>query len=1151
MFIPTEHKIKKGDTLSEIAQMYNTNVEYLANLNNIKDINKIKAGNTLKLFDFKKGSPTPMTGRPFGEALSSLTDKESSLRKKIEESPGVGLSALSDPNDPTKLNPKLLEFFSGLNPFADKKPTTIEEKSKQKEKKETVKPSITEEESFLPINIRQIFSPGQDRTEKDLSKEERDTLKKVIARSQTPERIAEKEASGLSPYAIEYKDYETTEKGAQYADVGGSMGLLGLFNKLQNPAYNLKTFLGQASAIPQESGGYRIQDIYDFKPSTKAQGLTKFGEYLSSIGEAGFNPYSQVRNFMGYYGPLEGTGMGGRSDIRIMKQGGDTMDIQQQTKNVAAQGRYGDSMLLHVNPAEVKGLASAMPITVNPQTGQPEAFLPFLAPLLGGFAGSALLGAGTAAGLSTAAATGIGAGLAQTAVTGDIKEGLMAGLTAGLGSRILGGAGDVQIGKDALTTPTSSLPIDPTTGLNYTPTGALESAVTQNIGATNPALLNPQVAGPTVTGTSIPQTLNPLGQAQLDTFMSSPTAGNYLQTFSDDAIANLGTEAGATNLDSLSSAFTDPSGSMDIGQGFSNIGTAAMDDPLALAGLGTTGTMYGMDMMQADYEEQMARMQAEREEKRRQNMLMNPEPTLYSGGGAIRGFNGEDDSSTSEDLPQIFAPARTAYDVNPNFMAGFNPETMYFNPATIAAPASSLTANSAPPILEDTYTGTKGGYGGDPLVISPEGRQASIDPFTAYTGEAPAGLVPYSTTQPAPYIDLTGDDLGLPDGGGEYVFDDIQTKGEQEGGDDFEFDIDDYLNNLDLSNINIMGQNYDISNFDLTEFLNQYDPSSEVFTQADTNVNYKNNNQLIDLDNLLQIQDEGVIDYTDSLNTNLIDLYDADNSRDINTGVDSFTTTDNTFNNTLDLSAFDPLNLADTYNTTMNTSNTLDTSTLAALDPLYAGGPDSFTETLDTFNTAPLDVFNSINTLGLTDDTPKTSKMDRLSMAKGGQLPNKGLEALNKVAPDVVDKMGYQEGGMTMMNDPLTQEVTAFLLGESNNEEALNMFLTKYGNEAFMQLREAVLQSVVPGAQTQGQIKGNGEGGMDDDLRGMIGNKERIAVSQDEFIVPADVVSMLGDGSSDAGSKELYNMMDRVRKEKTGTTKQAPRLANAGGLLPA
>jgi len=95
--------------------------------------------------------------------------------------------------------------------------------------------------------------------------------------------------------------------------------------------------------------------------------------------------------------------------------GGDTMDIKQQTQNVAAQGRYGDSMLMHVNPAEVKGLASALPLTVNPQTGQPEAFLPFLAPLLGStlfstLAGTGALGATLAA--NSALASGIGAGLA-------------------------------------------------------------------------------------------------------------------------------------------------------------------------------------------------------------------------------------------------------------------------------------------------------------------------------------------------------------------------------------------------------------------------------------------------------------------------------------------------------------------------------------------------------------------------------------------------------------------------------------------------------------------------------------------------------------------------------------------------------------------
>ena len=1036
-----KYKIKSGDTLSQIAKDNNISVKKLAELNNIKDINKIYAGKTLDIPSRQKNIPT----------------RTESV----------------------------------------------------KEIKQTAQPVvIEEEESFLPINIRQIFSPGQDRTEKDLSKEERDTLKKVIARSQTPERIAEKEASGLNPYAIEYKDYETTEKGAQYADVGGDMGLLGLFNKLQNPAYNLKTFLGQASAIPQEGGGYRIQDIYDFKPSTKAQGLTKFGEYLSSIGEAGFNPYSQVRNFMGYYGPQEGTGMGGRSDIRIMKQGGDTMDIQQQTKNVAAQGRYGDSMLLHVNPAEVKGLASAMPITVNPQTGQPEAFLPFLAPLLGGFAGSALLGAGTAAGLSTAAATGIGAGLAQTAVTGDIKEGLMAGLTAGLGSKIFSGAGDLQVGKDALTTSTTSLPIDPTTGLNYTPTQALESAMTQNIGASNPALLNPQVAGPTVTGTSIPQTLNPVGQAELNAFMSSPTADNYLQTFSDDAIAQFGAEAGnPTNLESLGAAFKDSTGSIDLGQGFSNISSAAMNDPLALAGLGTTGTMYGMDMMQADYEEQMARMQAEREEKRRQNMLMNPEPILYSAEGGITGYYnggrfGEIPDYIGGDLPQIFAPAKQAYAVNPDFMPGFSPETMYFNPSTISAPASGLQAG-APPVGTDTYTGSKGGYGGRQASIAP---QTSIDPFSAYTGSAPKGLEFTETAPPMPEIPFPINPITPPD---------------------FGIGVPD-IGRIDIPNI---------GNIDIQSIIDQYgyDAPERAMTGMDLGLPMGEGTpmpagtmmQANDLGELLPPGTDNGIDISDFLGSREDTLAGAQ-------------------------AMFGPqVTYATGLEPNTESGMGLGLGEMMTAEELIARGGTPQPVGSGIFGKGPM-----IEPDLLMEDQSYIFEPPIRDRKEGGDtlkaIPegNKGLPKLPK---EVRNEMGFmQAGGMTeMQNDPLTREVTAFLLGESNNEEALNMFLTKYGNEAFMQLREAVLQSVVPGAQTEGLIRGDGQGGMDDDLRGMIGDKERIAVSQDEFIVPADVVSMLGDGSSDAGSKELYDMMDRVRKEKTGTTKQAPRLANAGGLLPA
>ena len=130
--------------------------------------------------------------------------------------------------------------------------------------------------------------------------------------------------------------------------------------------------------------------------------------------------------------------------------------MQGMANQMAQHGRYGDSMLVHMNPIEVQGLASLSPtgsLTVNPVTGQPEAFLPFLAPLLGSLAGSTLLtGAGAGAlggligagGLSSAAAGAIGSGLATAIESGDLKQGMLAGLTGyGLGSA-LGGAADAM-----------------------------------------------------------------------------------------------------------------------------------------------------------------------------------------------------------------------------------------------------------------------------------------------------------------------------------------------------------------------------------------------------------------------------------------------------------------------------------------------------------------------------------------------------------------------------------------------------------------------------------------------------------------------------------------------------------------------------------
>ena len=85
--------------------------------------------------------------------------------------------------------------------------------------------------------------------------------------------------------------------------------------------------------------------------------------------------------------------------------------------------------------------------------------------------------------------------------------------------------------------------------------------------------------------------------------------------------------------------------------------------------------------------------------------------------------------------------------------------------------------------------------------------------------------------------------------------------------------------------------------------------------------------------------------------------------------------------------------------------------------------------------------------------------------------------------------------------------------------------------------------------QKEGQVRGNGDG-MEDKVYGNIEGRQKVALSRDEFIVPADVVSGLGNGSSNAGADKLYKMMDRVRKARTGMKRQGKQI-KGDRLLPA
>jgi len=82
-----------------------------------------------------------------------------------------------------------------------------------------------------------------------------------------------------------------------------------------------------------------------------------------------------------------------------------------------------------------------------------------------------------------------------------------------------------------------------------------------------------------------------------------------------------------------------------------------------------------------------------------------------------------------------------------------------------------------------------------------------------------------------------------------------------------------------------------------------------------------------------------------------------------------------------------------------------------------------------------------------------------------------------------------------------------------------------------------------------GYLDGHGDG-MSDSIPATIEGKQPARLADGEFVIPADVVSHLGNGSSKAGSKQLYAMMEKVRRARTGNSKQGKEI-NPNKYMPA
>jgi hypothetical protein len=141
----------------------------------------------------------------------------------------------------------------------------------------------------------------------------------------------------------------------------------------------------------------------------------------------------------------------------------------------------------------------------------------------------------------------------------------------------------------------------------------------------------------------------------------------------------------------------------------------------------------------------------------------------------------------------------------------------------------------------------------------------------------------------------------------------------------------------------------------------------------------------------------------------------------------------------------------------------------------------------------------------------------------------------------------YMEVGKTV--DGYKQLSVLASRGDDNAIEALNNLKNQAPGTAYEAPVQAAQGGIMGyakgglGSYSDGgqMLKGPGDG-MSDDIPARIGKHQPARLADGEFVVPADVVSHLGNGSTDAGAKHLYAMMDKVRSARTGRKAQGKQI---------
>ena len=185
-------------------------------------------------------------------------------------------------------------------------------------------------------------------------------------------------------------------------------------------------------------------------------------------------------------------------------------------------------------------------------------------------------------------------------------------------------------------------------------------------------------------------------------------------------------------------------------------------------------------------------------------------------------------------------------------------------------------------------------------------------------------------------------------------------------------------------------------------------------------------------------------------------------------------------------------------------------------------------------------------------------------MAGTQAVPQVGFKDLMTGGGDLQSKIGnylVQNPGQVGMASGVLGGIGSVsapgLPGEEEYDGPLSKF--RYDPRRYKPMASGGLADSMPAMRMGGHLgsysdggrllKGPGDG-MSDDIPAKIGKKQPARLADGEFVVPADVVSGIGNGSTDAGAEALYAMLDRVRKARTGRTEQAPEI-DAQRMMPA